>query len=100
GIQMAADEQRPLGLSGKSDPVVSGRIVVMLHRQAFQLSGEPFTRLQPRVSPRHTLRAVLATGEGTQLLQFHDSAFRVEGHRSSFGRNAEKIACGNWLTTR
>ena len=45
GIEMPADQQTFLRFAGQRDPIVPGRVVVMLNRKLFHLCGEPFARL-------------------------------------------------------
>src|SRR5262249_5188771 len=80
GIQMATEEQCFFGGAGQSDPVVGGRIVMMLDGQTAQLGSEPLARFEPGVGPGDALRPVCVAGEGAEFFELGYCAFRIECH--------------------
>src|SRR5581483_2430256 len=82
---MAAQYERLLQLAHERDPAISGRIVMVLHRQILDLGLEPLARLEPGIGPCEALRAVFVAGERAQFLQVGDGSLGVDrnvGHRA------------------
>ena len=63
GVDVAAEQDSPLGAAAQRQPAVAGLVVSASRRQARELGGEPLLRRCPRLGPGDPLGAVLVSGE-------------------------------------
>src|SRR6185295_10247302 len=80
GIDVPADQERPLRPAGKREPLVPGLVGLLLDTQRLELPGEPLAGSDPRVGPRDTLGAFFIAGELPKLVQLLDGAAGGERH--------------------
>ena len=68
-IQMTAQDEDPVGLTAQCRPRVPSGIHVVLHRQLRQLALKPCSSLEPRFTPRDSLRSMIIRGQRPKLLE-------------------------------
>ena len=85
-VDVSADEDGALRLSGQREPLVPSRVDRLLRGGARDEVTEPLARTFPRLRPRHALRPVLVSGELPELLQLGDGSLRIECHGGSLVR--------------
>jgi len=66
---MTANDQCLLRCAWQRGPAIARGVVVVLNRQAFDLGLKPLARFQPRIRPRHALRAIFVVSQGAQFFQ-------------------------------
>jgi len=80
GVDVAADEKRPVGATGEGEPLVARLVNLLVDPQRGELRREPFAGPDPGVRPGDPLGAFLVAGELTQLFQLLDGAARLKRH--------------------
>ncbi len=76
GVDVAADQERPLGGARQREPLVAGLVDLFVGAGRDDLLAQPLARALPRLGPRDALRAVLVAGQLPQLAQLRDGPFR------------------------
>jgi len=98
GVDVPADQKRPIRGARKREPLVPGLVGLFLDPEGLGLSGEPFARPDPRVGPRDALGALFVAGELAELVELVDGAAGGERHggqlyklRTLMGRGSRPI---------
>jgi len=74
GVDVSADQQRPLRIAPEREPLVAGLVDLLRRSGPGNLVAEPAARGLPRLGPGDPLGPVLVAGELAKLFQLADGA--------------------------
>ena len=77
-VDVPADQQRPFRVARQREPLVAGRVDLLLGTGTVELSAEPFAGALPRIGPSDPLGAVFVAGQLLKLSQLCDGAAWIE----------------------
>src|ERR1700730_9098693 len=77
---MPAEQQGFFRFPRYGRPIISRCVVMMFNGKLGKFLRKPFTRTQPRVGPRYSLRSVFVACQRAQFLQFGDGALGIKRH--------------------